>query len=154
MSERPALRALIGDRAEFIAYMNCVMDRASLDKAVCELQADDERKEFIVQSRVENGGECIAMTREQLRDLMIVHFADWAQQVASYSIWSYRRVEYANIATTLGGVYAHVHAEIMATEPDDAEDNLPEMVRARQLGVFDQVMRGDIKYDDLMDQKV
>ena len=154
LSTRSTLQTLIGERAEFIAYMNCVMDRASLDKAVCEMKANDTQYEFIVMSREELGGESIAMTREQLRDLMIVHFADWAQQVASFPFWNYRREEYANIAKTLGGIYTKAHAEIMSTEPADAEDNLPEMVRARKLGVFDQVMRGEVKYDDLFDQKV
>ena len=71
--------------------------------------------------------------------------------MAAYSIWQYRREEYGNIAAALGGVYADVHAQVMATEPADAEDNLPEMVKARKLGVFDAVMRGDVAYDDLLD---
>ena len=58
------------------------------------------------------------------------------------------------MAEALGGVYADTHAEVMLTEPADAEDNLPEMVRARKLGVFDKVMRGEVRYEDLLDERV
>ena len=74
--------------------------------------------------------------------------------MAAYSIWQYRREAYRNMAEALGGVYADTHAEVMLTEPADAEDNLPEMVRARKLGVFDKVMRGEVRYEDLLDERV
>src|SRR5262245_9025465 len=34
LDSRPQLRALIGDRAEQLAYLNCAMDRTSFDAAV------------------------------------------------------------------------------------------------------------------------
>ena len=58
------------------------------------------------------------------------------------------------MAEALGGVYADTYADIMRTEPADAEENLPSMVRARKLGVFDKVMRGAVRHDDLLDGKI
>ena len=162
LSERPKVRAVIGERAEFTAYLNCVMHRATLDEAVCRLQEElsaagtdnlgSESEGYFIFSRTEHGRERIPLTREQLIDLMTVHFADWAQQVARYSMWSYRREAYQKIAETLGGIYAATHKEIIATEPADAENRLPEMVRARQLGIFDEVMRGEVKLQDFLDK--
>src|SRR5437763_13333476 len=34
LEQRPEVRALIGERAERLAYLNCAMDRASLDGAL------------------------------------------------------------------------------------------------------------------------
>src|SRR5262249_56390852 len=34
LERRPEVRALIGERAERLAYLNCAMDRASLDRAL------------------------------------------------------------------------------------------------------------------------
>eukprot|EP00930_Biecheleria_cincta_P047889 TRINITY_DN33288_c0_g1_i1.p1 TRINITY_DN33288_c0_g1~~TRINITY_DN33288_c0_g1_i1.p1 ORF type:complete len:289 (-),score=35.83 TRINITY_DN33288_c0_g1_i1:66-881(-) len=155
LSDRPKLRALIGERGEFIAYLNCVMDRGSLDTAVLNLALDGLAPvEHTIYTRAELGGEPICLSTDQLLDLMRVHFADWAQQVARYSFWSYRREAYATIATKLGGVFATLYSNIMVSEPENAEKNVPEMVRARRLGVFEQVLKGEIAYDDLIDDKV
>ena len=51
--------------------------------------------------------------------------------MAPYSFWNYRRDAYAAIARTLGGVNEEVHAKIMATEPEEYTDKLPEMVQVR-----------------------
>ena len=51
--------------------------------------------------------------------------------MAPYSFWNYRRDAYAAIARTLGGVNKEVHAKIMATEPEEYTDKLPEMVQVR-----------------------
>ena len=34
LERRQEVRDLIGDRAEYLAYLNCAMDRASFDRAV------------------------------------------------------------------------------------------------------------------------
>ena len=78
LAERPALRALIGDRAEFIVYLNCVMDRASLDEAVRGLLGGGgAAAQYAIRTRAEHGGARVPLTGDQLRDLMRVHFADW-----------------------------------------------------------------------------
>mmetsp|Transcript_76374 Transcript_76374/g.236505 ORF Transcript_76374/g.236505 Transcript_76374/m.236505 type:complete len:272 (+) Transcript_76374:77-892(+) len=173
LADRPRLRSLIGERAEFVAYLNCVMDRASLDAAVIELADWNKQRKaadppataaaggdgdgppgFAIQSRPELGAEKITVTAKQLTDLMLVHFSDWAQQVALYSYWAYRRQAYLNIATSLGGKCAELYREIMATEPEGAEEKLPEMVRARKLGVFDKIMSKEIDYMALLDDKI
>ena len=96
LAERPALRALIGDRAEFIVYLNCVMDRASLDEAVRGLlgEVDDDvdgaaaAAKYAIRARAEHGGARVPLTGDQLRDLMRVHFADWCAGVRATSTYN------------------------------------------------------------------
>ena len=149
LERRGEVRALIGERGEACAYLNCVMERASLDAAVRELRARPDETKFVIRSRPEVGDEEIVLTRAQLLELCLVHFADWAQQVAAYSFWSYRRAAYASLAAALGGRCAQVYAETMAGEPDDAPADLPEMVRARQLGIFEQAQSGVVTNEQL-----
>jgi predicted dehydrogenase len=152
LDDRDKLKALIGERAEFIAYTNCVMDRSTLDAAVLEFRKGDAVEEsYRIRSRAELGGSEVLLSRRQLMDLMLVHFADWAQQVEAYSFWSYRRKAYASIAAALGGICAQVYAETMSREDENAPKEVPEMVRARQLGIFDRVQSGEVAYDHLLD---
>lgn len=160
LSERHTLQELIGTEGEFLAHLNCVMDRSSLDAAVASMRSANGGtavvttslgSPYTIMTREELGGEKIALTAKQLQGLLTLHFADWAQQVAPYSFWSYRREAYAAIAATLGGVHAALHADIMATEPADAEQRVPEMVRARKLGIFQKVLDGEMTYDDVYD---
>ena len=149
VSRRHDLQNLIGTRAERTAYLNCVMCRATLDRTVAAYR-DGARTGLRIESRAELGAQAYELTELQLLDLMKVHLADLLQQVAAYSLWSYRRREYAAIAATLGGKFAHVYAEVMAEEPADAAHELPEMVRARQEGIFEQVQSGEISYKQLL----
>src|SRR4029077_20396088 len=45
LERRDEVRALIGERAERLAYLNCAMDRASFDRAVA--QVDDSHHRII-----------------------------------------------------------------------------------------------------------
>ena len=152
ISKRAELRDLIGHRAEWIAFLNCQMCRASLDQAV-EVYRSGRSTELAIKSRPELGGETFALSEAELVDLLKVHLGDFLQQVAAYNFWNYRRRAYAAIAATLSGRFAQVYAETMAQEPDDAPREIPEMVRARQQGIFDQVQSGEVSYDALLSGK-
>lgn len=155
LDKRPELKALIGERGELTAYVNCVMQRSSFDAAIDELRSrrrlrsqgqtvDDSPMK--VDSRPETGQGTISLSELQLEDLMRVHLADWQQNVESCNFYSYRRPKIAAIAATLGGLYAEVYADRMSREDETKAKEVPEMVRARQLGVFDKVMSGEIPY--------
>ena len=78
---RPKLRKLIGEEGEFLAYLNCVMDRVTLDAAVLKLLADADADAdadgqsgatYSIFSREELGKEEIPLTPKQLKGLMQV----------------------------------------------------------------------------------
>jgi hypothetical protein len=97
LERRGEVRALIGERAERLAYVNCAMDRASFDRA---LETADEP--YPVVDRIT--GENIAVSREDFDDLCRVHLIDWLEQVPRSREWDYRRGGYQKMAQRLGGV--------------------------------------------------
>jgi hypothetical protein len=93
------VKAVIGEAAESVAFFNCVMDRASLDRLVTKcLRAGGTPKELKILARPEVVGPFVPrelmLTEQQFVDLCKLHLADWANLVAPYSFWHYRRDEY------------------------------------------------------------
>ncbi len=100
LSERERVRGMIGERAEFTAYCNCVMDRSTFDAAVAEAVSGDGAS-FEIRDR--EGSPPIALTRGQLTDLAEVHVSDWLEQVErSDRGWGYRREAYRQMAELVG----------------------------------------------------
>ena len=60
------------------AVVNCVMDRATLDK-----QLDAPSGQHQVRARNQCGGALIPLTDQQHTDLITVHLGDWLEQVAA-----------------------------------------------------------------------
>jgi hypothetical protein len=112
---RQSVRNVIGAQAEATAYAHCVMNRSSFDVAVEEYIRGDPEP-FIVQVR-EDAPEPLILTRNDLVDLMTVHFADWIQQLEPYDFWGYRRQAYANLATALHEPFFSARQEMMAKQP-------------------------------------
>lgn len=111
LEHRAELRALLGERAERLAYLNCAMDRASFDRAV---QADAEPHRFT--DRIT--GADVELPRADFDDLCRVHLYDWLEQVARSRFgWGYRRAAYRRMAERLGGAAAAAYAQVFAAEP-------------------------------------
>jgi hypothetical protein len=96
LERRDEVRALIGDRAERLAYLNCAMDRASFDRALERLA-----EPYPIVDRI-TGGE-IALSEPDFDDLCRVHLIDWLEQVPRSQEWDYRRAGYGRMAQRLGG---------------------------------------------------
>ena len=121
LDQRGRVRALIGERAERIAWVNCVMDRASFDNAVAQALegADPLADSLIVRDRE---GAAIPMSAEQLRDLAHIHLFDWLEQVERSAHeqpggWNYRRNAYRQMADLVGEPAQSLHAATFAREP-------------------------------------
>ncbi|MCA9116605.1 MAG: hypothetical protein KDA79_16095 [Planctomycetaceae bacterium] len=100
LNRRAELQELIGPRAEFLAYVNCVMDRASFDEA-----AQQSGGPYVVRSREIDGSvETFELGEDVFRDLCTLHLCDWLEQVARSEHWDYRRGAYRQLAERLGGV--------------------------------------------------
>ncbi|HZT78694.1 MAG TPA: hypothetical protein VFA26_00610 [Gemmataceae bacterium] len=107
---RAEVRALIGERAERLAYLNCVMERASLDRC---LEQDGEP--YRVVDRLTR--EEVPLSRADFDDLCRVHLFDWLEQVPRSRLgWDYRRAAYRRMAERLGGAAQEAYARVFAQE--------------------------------------
>lgn len=111
LEQRAELRALIGDRAERLAYLNCAMDRATLDAALSKSEPP-----YPITDRLT--GEVVQLSRSDYDDLCRVHLYDWLEQVPrSRFSWDYRRAAFRAMATRLGGVALDAYDRVFAGEP-------------------------------------
>ena len=106
---RDEVRALIGERAEQLAYLNCVMDRATFDAAV-------ERGTPPYRFRDRVTGEPVEQTAEDFDDLCRIHLYDWLEQVGRSKNWDYRRPGYRQLAARLGAEASAMYDEVFAGE--------------------------------------
>jgi hypothetical protein len=97
LERRGDVRGLIGDRAEWLAYVNCFMDRETFDDAALTYTAP-----YRIRHRVT--GEVLELSAIDFEDLCRVHLADWLEQFEHSSQQDYRREAYWNLARRLGGV--------------------------------------------------
>ncbi len=95
LERRAEVRALAGDRAERLAYLNCAMDRASFDRVL-----DQAAEPYTIRDRIT--GETVSLSREDFDDLGRVHLFDWLEQVPRSGEWDYRRAAYRRLAERLG----------------------------------------------------
>lgn len=111
LERRNEIRALIGDRAELLAYLNCAMDRATVDQA-----ATGTGETYRFRDRIT--GEEVTLDRQSFDDLCRVHLYDWLEQVPrSRYGWGYRRAGYRQMAARLGPDAEAVYAKVFAQEP-------------------------------------
>lgn len=109
LEKRGEIRELIGERAEKLAYLNCAMDRASLDVAAFQFAEPYRIKDRLT------GGE-VQLNRQDFDDLCRVHLYDWLEQVPRCKRWDYRREAYRQMAHRLGDTVEHEYARVFANE--------------------------------------
>ena len=106
-------------RAEYLAYLNCAMDRPSFDRAVEEKV---EPYRFI--DRI--SGLEVQLGQEDFDDLCRVHFYDWLEQVPRSQEWDYRRAAYRRMAERLGTTAEANFERVYSQESMPAQvDRLP-----------------------------
>lgn len=111
LERRDEVRKLIGVRAEMLGYLNCAMDRATLDEAAL---GNGETYRFI--DRISK--QPVELSRADFDDLCRVHLYDWLEQVPrSRYGWGYRRAGYRRMAERLGGNALKAYERVFATEP-------------------------------------
>lgn len=93
---REKVRAVIGERAEWLAYLNCAMDRQSFDASL-----ECNQPPYPMRDRLT--GEEVLLSQEDFADLCRVHLYDWLEQVSrSNRGYTYRRDEYRRMAERIG----------------------------------------------------
>jgi hypothetical protein len=109
LDRRPEVRALIGERAERLAYLNCAMDRASFDRA-----AEKDLEPYVFVDRLTE--QQVQLTRDDFDDLSRIHLYDWLEQVPRSRIWDHRRRAYRRLAKRLGKVAEETYDRVFAAE--------------------------------------
>jgi hypothetical protein len=96
LDRRSEVSDLIGERAERLAFFNCLMDRKSLDELL-----DQSEGTFSIRNR--ESGEPMLLSRDEYDGLCSVHLFDWLEQAPRSSFgWDYRRHEYRRMASRVG----------------------------------------------------
>jgi hypothetical protein len=109
LDRRDEVRSLIGERAERLAFANCMMDRSTFDALV------DTDGPYQLRNRV--SGETIELSPAAYDDLVRVHLCDWLEQVPRSQRWDYRRDAYRAMARRLGGVGQESYDRVYAAAP-------------------------------------
>ena len=110
VEQRSELQTLIGGYAEKIAYINCFMDRSSLDNQL----ADDKESYPLIHRE---SGEEMALPKAEYDDLVRLHLFDWLEQVERSQGWDQRRAAYRGMAERLGGPALEAYDGVFAKEP-------------------------------------
>ena len=111
VERRDELKALIGEDAEWIAFLNCFVHREPFDQAIIDGSTD-----YVVHNR--ETGESYQLTEQNWKDLIFLHLCDWLEQIERLHWWDYRREAWIAMADYLGGVAKEKYLEVMAREPD------------------------------------
>ena len=125
LDQRPRVRELIGERAEHLAWCNCVMDRASFDTSLGDALAGAQQLEIR-----DRHGSSISLSVDELRDLAEVHLFDWLEQVERVVAgdpsanspdqppgWDYRRRAYGQMAELVGRRGLWLYGAVFSREP-------------------------------------
>jgi hypothetical protein len=111
LDRRGELADLVGSRAERLAYWNCLMDRASLDALLSQIEAP-----FLLRNR--KTGEAMPLSCQDLSDLCAVHLFDWLEQAPRSRFgWDYRRAAYRQMAERLGSRAMEIYDQVYAAAP-------------------------------------
>jgi hypothetical protein len=114
LERREEVRALIGERAERLAYLNCAMNRPSFDRALAQAG-----QPYRIMDRT--AGKEIELSQEDFDDLCRVHLFDWLEQVPRSQDWACRRAAYRRMAERLGESATKEYARVFAQEKVTAE---------------------------------
>lgn len=109
LERRGEVRELIGERAERLAFVNCLMDRSSFEA----LLESDEPYRF----RNRKTGDVFEMSRADYDDLVRVRLCDWLEQVPRSKRWDYRRDAIGRMAQRLGGAARESYERVYALAP-------------------------------------
>jgi len=112
LSERSAIQELIGNKAEKLAFVFCMVDRTTMDDTVFDWKEEDAASNnttiiYNFRSRPELGRFKISLTKEEWLDFLELSLADWLEQVEGaatkanpFFVWkageayAYRRLAY------------------------------------------------------------
>lgn len=99
LARRTDVQDLIGERAEWLAFLNCMMSRPDWDRIFLEQTGERAVVNRVTKERYE-------LSQQDFDDLATLHVCDWLEQVPRSQDWNYRRAAYQAMAAYLGGIAA------------------------------------------------
>ena len=145
LSERPVIQELIGEKAEYLAFLFCMVDRLTLDETVLAWQPHSNNnathvkttnKTYTLRSRPELGRFEMSLAHDEWLDFITLTLADWMEQVEGAALkvnpvfhwqighaYAYRRRAYQRMAMILQDernwtVASTMYEAVMATEDE------------------------------------
>ena len=109
LERRAEVGNLIGQRAEWLAYLNCAMDRPAFDRAL-----EKGEEPFLYVDRITK--EEIRLPGRDFDDLCRIHLYDWLEQVPRSKVWDYRRTAYRRMVDRLGPAAREAYDRVFAAE--------------------------------------
>ena len=109
LERRGEVRALIGERAERLAYINCALIRASLDHSV-----EQNKNSHLIKDRFKE--QEVELSLNDFNDLCTIHLCDWLEQVVRGDNWNRRRQAFKLMAVRLGGIAEESYNRVYAQE--------------------------------------
>ncbi|MBC8351052.1 MAG: hypothetical protein H8E66_03645 [Planctomycetes bacterium] len=109
LDRRDEVRALVGERTEWLSYLNCAMDRTHFDAQIKESGPNTILDRFT--------GTELDVSDQDFDDLCTVHMCDWLEQVERSDNWDYRRTAYRTLAERLGGIALVSYDQVFANAP-------------------------------------
>jgi len=109
LEKRRELQGLIGERAEYLSYLNCAMHRETFDESVFLEQGPYPFVDRYTNVR-------LMLNDRDFNDLVVLQLCDWLEQVGRSKSWDYRRRGYAQMAERLGGFYKEEYDRVFALE--------------------------------------
>jgi hypothetical protein len=104
---------VIGERAEWLSFLNCLMDRTPWD-AIFVTQSDERT------IRNRENGEVYPLSDDDFDAMATLQVCDWLEQVPRSQEWGYRRAAYRAMAEYLGGIAIEEYDRVFAGESQPA----------------------------------
>ena len=110
LERRDELRALIGERAERLAYLNCSIDYETFDAAV-----EQGKAPFRVIDRLT--GEWAELAADDFEDVVKIQLVDRLEQLPRTNEFAFRRESFGRMATRLGSDAERKFREAFPPDP-------------------------------------
>lgn len=110
LEQRDAMREFIGDRAEWLAYVNSAMKR---DTFYCQVALT--REKYPITDRLT--GDTMQLTVQEFQDLIRLHLCDMLEQVERDNVWDSQREIFRQMAVRTGGAALECYDTVFAREP-------------------------------------
>ena len=114
LERRDDVKALIGERAEWLAYLNCAMDREHFDREALKAGGPEGFLDRFT-------GQVVELSEQDYADLCTIHLCDWLEQVGRSRDWDYRRDVYRTLAEQLEGIAIESYDAVFASEATELE---------------------------------
>jgi len=113
LEQRDEVKEMIGERAERLAFWNCLMDRSTMDANITRTEPP-----YVLTNRVT--GELMPLDEGEFNDLCRLHLCDWIEQAPRTEIPNYREAAFRAIAKRLGGVALEAYERQFGREAAEA----------------------------------